>query len=299
MVRKYKYHFFALLSGISWSTLSIFTAYLSRYQIDPFNQVFWRIATACIVTLLISVLFFRKHLRISVKAFWYLLVNALLIMLGYTTFSSSIYLGTPIAKAIALNYSYPLAVVILAYLFFRHIPSKKNIVAIIISLISVMLLTELWKVGELSQIHPGDFLAWLNSIVFAGIIVWGTKIKKEMNFSPFITLFYSWLFAVPFLLVFGIFMNVIHISLFNPFTFSYHFHIIVWSLLFGIGIVGSVIPYSLLYYASAKLKPIVSSILLLSEPALVYLAGIVLFNQQLSVYGIIGMIGIMISALLV
>lgn len=297
MRSKYKYHFIVLLSGISWSTLSIFTAFASKLGINPFNQVFWRIFIGLLTSFFIAKFIFKKNFGIDQKSFIYFVINAFLFFFGFTTFSSSIYLGTPIAKAIALNYSYPLAVIVLSYILFKHIPSKKNILAIVISFISVLFLFEIWSVKNITQINIGDFLAWINSFAFAGIIVWGTKIRKYLKTNPFITLFYSWLVAIPLLIVCGFLINRLGIPLFYPIVKT-NFGIQGWLSLLGLGTISSVLPISLMYFASSKLKPFVTSILLLSEPVVVYLAGIVLFGQVLSVWGFLGMVGIMISVVL-
>src|SRR3990167_10109882 len=297
LVSQFKYHLLVLSAGISWSTLAIFSKYASDLRIDPFNQVFWRLLIGFITALLIATVFFRKEIKFNQKIIKYLLLNGFLFVFGFTTFAASIYLGSPIAKAIALNYSYPLAVVILSYLILKDIPTPKNILAIFLSLISVVLLMELWTVKNLTQISLGDLFAWLNSFAFAAIIVWGTKIRKELKLNPFFILSGSWFFSIPLLIILGTFLQSVNIPLFNP-SFKLDFPTNGWLSLIGLGIISSVLPISLMYFASSKLKPFVTSILLLSEPIVVYLAGVALFNQTLSIWGILGMVGIMISVLL-
>lgn len=297
MLKKYQYHLFVLFAGISWSTLAIFSAAASRANIDPFSQVFWRILIACSVSFLVATLIFKQKLKLSSRAYRYIFINAVIFLAGFTTFSASIYLGSPIAKAIALNYAYPLPVVILSYMLFKHIPKTRNWLAVLVSLVSVVLLLEVWKIQNVAQIKPGDILAFLNSFAFAGMIVWGTKIRQELKLNPFVVLFFSWAMALPMLLIFGLLMRIMHIPLFNP-VFKVDFGFINWLPLIGLGTVSSVLPISLMYYGSSKLKPFVTSVLLLIEPICVYIAGVIFFQQQLSIWGIIGIIGIMISVLL-
>ena len=297
MFQQYKYHILVFLAGVSWSTLAIFSKYASDYKIDPFNQVFWRLLIGLFISILLSFFLSRNEIKINNRVVKYLFINGVFFLLGFTTFAASIYLGSPIAKAIALNYSYPLAVVILSYLILKDIPTPKNILAIFLSLISVVLLMELWTVKNLTQISLGDLFAWLNSFAFAAIIVWGTKIRKELKLNPFFILSGSWFFSIPLLIILGTFLQSVNIPLFNP-SFKLDFPTNGWLSLIGLGIISSVLPISLMYFASSKLKPFVTSILLLSEPIVVYLAGVALFNQTLSIWGILGMVGIMISVLL-
>ena len=146
MFQQYKYHILVFLAGVSWSTLAIFSKYASDYKIDPFNQVFWRLLIGLFISILLSFFLSRNEIKINNRVVKYLFINGVFFLLGFTTFAASIYLGSPIAKAIALNYSYPLAVVILSYLILKDIPTPKNILAIFLSLISVVLLMELWTV---------------------------------------------------------------------------------------------------------------------------------------------------------
>lgn len=299
MFSKYKYHLSVFFAGVCWSTLAIFTQFSVSENISSFNQVFWRLIFGAISSLLMAIFVFKqKSIFLNKKSFIYLLINGVIFFLGFTTFSAAIYLGSPIAKAIALNYSYPIAVVLLSYFVFKHLPSKKNILAIVISLISVALLMELWKVKNISQINIGDVMAWLNSFAFAGIIVWGTKIKKELKLNQFLTLFYSWFFSLLLLIPFSLLMKITNIPIFQ-YNLSVDFSINLWLLLIGLGTISSTIPLSFMYFGSSKLKPFATSILLLSEVVCVYMAGIFLFGQTLSIWGVLGMIGIMISVLLI
>lgn len=295
---QFKYHSLVLSAGISWSTLAIFSKYASDFRIDPFNQVFWRLLIGFITAFLLSIFFFGKETKLNQRVIKYLFINGILFLLGFTTFAVSIYLGSPIAKAVALNYSYPLAVVILAYFIFKDLPTIKNIFAVFLSLISIAVLMELWTVSDLTKISLGDLLAWLNSFAFAGVIVWGTKIKKDLKLNPFFILFGSWFFAIPLLILLGATLQLLNIPLFNPY-FRLNFSVYEWLSLIGLGTVSSVLPISLMYFGAAKLKSFTTSLLLLSEPICVYLAGVLLFGQQLSVWGILGIIGITISVLLV
>jgi len=208
------------------------------------------------------------------------------------------FLGSPIAKAVALNYAYPIAVVFLTYVLFKDLPNKKNLLAIFLSLISIPLLLEIWKIKNISEISKGDFLAWLNSFFYGGMIVWGTKIRKETRLNPFTSLFYSLLLAILWLFILGFVLSLMNIDLYVP-TIRINMKTVSWLTLMGLGLFGTVAPLSLIYFGATKLKPYVISVLLLTEPVWVYLFGLILFGQQLSFWAILGVIGILISILLI
>lgn len=297
MLSKYKYHFSVFLAALSFSGISIFTAILAKNKVDLFTQVFGRMLIACTFILLISS-FFRKKLSIEKKHLSYIIINGILFLLGYTTYSISIFLGTPIIKAIALVYTYPISAVILAYFLLKEKPALKQVVAMIISLISLFLLLEVWTIKNFSEIKLGDVFALVNGVCFACIIVWGIKIRKSTKMSPFSILFFSLLISIPLIVLFGYFLQIINIPLFMP-----QINIVAignnWVPLVCLALFGSCLSYLFLYFGSPKLKPLTTSVILLIEPVFVYLFSVFVFGQALSIWGIVGMIGIIISTLLV
>lgn len=298
MFQKYKYHSLILLAGLSYSFLAVFTAALSQQGINSFNQVFWRLLLAAILVFLTGKFLFKQKISINLKKYRYVVVNSFLFLFGFSTFAGSIYLGTPIAKAIALNYAYPITVIFLAYLLFGDKPSFKNIIAVIISMISVGLLLEVWNIQSVGEIRMGDILAWLNSFFYGGIIVWGSKTRKDTGIDTFSLLFYTLITAIPGILALGLIFEIFKIPLFN-YPLFFNFLPTTWINLLGLALMGTVLPYVLMYFSAPKLKSLTTSILLLSEPIFVYIFGVLFFNQQLSWWGILGLLGIMISVVLV
>src|SRR3989339_1220432 len=119
MLDKYRNHLFIFLAGLSFSGISIFSAILSKNKVDLFTQVFGRMFIACIFVLIISLLF-RKKLQIEKTSIPYIMINGVLFLFGYTTFSLSIFFGASIAKAIVIVYAYPIYAVFLAYLLLKE-----------------------------------------------------------------------------------------------------------------------------------------------------------------------------------
>src|SRR4030042_2316513 len=157
-MKKYKYHLILLLAGCCYSSLAIFTKLLSDYKVDPYNQVFWRMVIAMLISLAIAKAVNKLNLVNFKRNFKSIFINSILFFFGFLTFSGSIFLGTTIAKAIALNYAYPLIIVILSYLIMKELPSRKNIISIILSLTGVAILIEIWKVNSIFEIRNGDML---------------------------------------------------------------------------------------------------------------------------------------------
>jgi drug/metabolite transporter, DME family len=297
MLSKYKYHLLIFLAALSFSGISIFTAILAKNKVDLFTQVFGRMFFACILMLFITYLFHKK-LAIKKNELFYIIVNGLLFLVGYTTYSISIFLGTPIIKAIVLVYTYPISAIILAYFILKEKPTLKQIMSMIISLISLFFLLEVWTIKNFSDIKLGDLFALFNGLCFASLIIWGIKIRKSVKMNPFSILFFSLIVSLPLVILSGYLLQIINIPILIP-----QLNIIAivnnWLPLICLGIFGSGLSYVFLYFGSPKLKPLTTSIILLIEPVFVYLFSVFVFEQSLSIWGILGMIGIMISVLLV
>jgi len=296
MLDKYRNHLFIFLAGLSFSGISIFSAILSKNKVDLFTQVFGRMFIACIFVLIISLLF-RKKLQIEKTSIPYIMINGVLFLFGYTTFSLSIFFGASIAKAIVIVYAYPIYAVFLAYLLLKEQPSIKQILAVIVSFVGLFFLLEVWSIKNLSQISIGDFFALINGLCYASLIIWGVKIRRTIKISPFNLLFFSLITALPLVVVSGIILNFLNIPLFYP-QFNFSALTSNWLPLACLGIFGSGLSYVFLYLGSPKLKPLTTSILLLSEPIVVYFYSALFMGQPLSIWGIIGMFSIMISVLL-
>lgn len=298
-LNRYKYHLYVLLAAFSFSGLTIFTALLTKQGLDPFNQVFWRIIIGGAICLILAKTVFKQSLILNRKELLILLVNALIFVFGYTTFTGAIYAVAPLAKAIALNFSYPIPVVLLSYFLFKERPSRRNLLAIIISTASIPVLLEIWKIKNVTQIGLGEFLAWINSFAYAGIIVWGAKIRRETKLHPYVTLFYSLAFSIPILLltIYLLNRNGIYFYILNIKTLQ--LSLIHWLYLLLLALSSSVIPIALIYFAANKLKTQVSSILLLTEAIWVFIFGYLLFGQTMTVWGILGSLGILLSVILV
>lgn len=292
-----RYHIYLLLAGMSYSSLSLFSAILTAQHIHLFTQLFYRIAFAIFFSWIVGKVIFHASFSLQKKYVFDITVNAILLLFAFTTFATSIYLGTPIAKAIVLMYSYPLPLIFLSALLLRHIPTRQQIIAIVVSLISLSILLEVWTIENISAVATGDIFALINATCFAGIIVWGRKLRDRVDLVPIELLFFSLLFMLPGLFILGFLFSFLGIMIYTP-TIALTLPYTSWLPLAGLGLIGTVCSYMLFYLGIGKVKPIVAGTLLLSEPVWTYIWGILFFGQQVSIWTIVGGIGIFLAVLL-
>ncbi|MDJ0625327.1 MAG: DMT family transporter [Candidatus Caenarcaniphilales bacterium] len=295
---KYRYHLALLLAALSYTSLSVSTAWLSEKGFNAFNQIFWITLLSIIFAGFFAFYVFRESWKINLKEFQYLLVNALIFLGAFTTFCLAIYFGTPIAKAVALNYAYPLMVIALSYFLLNELPSAKHWISVILSLISVLVLIQVWTIKNLFDIQIGELMAFANSFFYGAIIVFGKKLKEDTGLSVFKSLFYAELFMLPLFILMSFILKLVEVEALSP-ELQLVFPLNVWLVLFVTSITGGLLPLVLIYYGTSKVKPYVGGILLLTEPIWVYICGLLFFEQSLSTWGILGSIGIVFSVFLI
>lgn len=297
MLKNHKYHIAVLTAGICFSTISLFAALLSSQNISPFLQIFFRCFFGALFAGLFAILLV-KRISLTRKDLFYIFINAVIFLFGYTTFIVSIYLKTPIAKAVALNYSYPLMVVFLSYLIFSDIPTRKQIMVIILSLISAALILEVWKISDIAQLKLGELMALGNSFIYGTLIVYAKYLKQKLHINPTFTVSITLVLVMPLLILSGGMLSMVGITSLQP-VWPTSLSMQSWFLLILFGLLSTALPFPLMYFGMGKLKPVVASILLMSEPVFVYFLGFLFFGQTLSVWGLLGLIGIITAVLLV
>jgi drug/metabolite transporter (DMT)-like permease len=296
MKTKYYSYLLLLLAGFFFSFLAVFSEFATRLGIDGLNQIIWRQLFALIVSGIAAFFIFKQKPSISFKEYKYVFINGLLFAGATATFTLGIYLGSPIAKAVALNYAYPLVVIIASFIFFKEKPSFRAWIATVISFISVAFILEIWTIQNFFSLNTGDLLELLNSLFYGLIIVWGKKMTNDTKLHPLKSIFYSNTIAVPLVFFLGMFISTgLNISSIGTsikiLTIPQFLTVLALSLFM-------ILPIALIYKASIKAKAHVVSIFLLTELIWVYILGLLLFSQSLSIFGVLGMIGIIVSILL-
>lgn len=298
MLKKYRYHLYLLSAGFFYSTLDLFAVILSKSFVPPFSQIFWRTIFSIVTGVVIFAKIFKVELSISKKELKYVYFNSIILTFAFTTFIIAIFLGTPLAKAIALINAYPLGVVMLSYLLFRELPKKRQVISLVIALASVALLFEIWTIRNVTEVARGEILALTNSVCFAAIIIYGRWTETKIKIHPLKKIAYSLIFLIPNLFILGVLLNLVGINILTP-RIRFDFPLSTWLSLAGIGFFGTTLSFGMLYAGISKVKPTTASLLLLTELIWATIWGIILFNQPLSIWGIIGILGIIISVVLV
>jgi len=293
-----KYHITIILAAVLWGTVSLFSGLLTREGVDVFSQITYRAFFGVIIAFIIARFIFKQNLRLKHSEIKYIILNSLFTLGGWTFFMISIYVGTPIAKATVLMYTYPIYSVILSYFLLKEAPTKKNILGILLSFLSILILLEIWHIKNLTQIQLGDLFALVDAVFTALVIVYGRKMRTEIKINSFKLFIFTLLFMIPLLFLFGYLLHFFQIDILKP-VINLTLSPKAWVYAISIGTFGTALTFPLLYIGLSKIRSSVANILLLLEVVSSYLFGVIFFSEQFSVWGIIGMLGIIISTLLI
>ena len=183
-----------------------------------------------------------------------------------------------------LNYTAPIMVVIICALYLKEKLNKKQIGCIICSFIGIVLVSGLFDGGFSADYHCFVY-GLLAAVCFVVLVLCNRKITKIKPLDKTVVqLFFSFLTVLPYVLI----NNSIPQSLDSQSL----------SIIIMLGVVHTGIAY-ILYFNSIDTLP-VSKVAILGyiEPVLSILTGAIVFKEKITVFGGIGAIMILVSALM-
>lgn len=270
---------FTLLAAFFWGT-SFVVIDLGLEIINPFWFAQYRFIVASLGALVV-VLIFKK--RIGKE----LLLNPWIWLMGM--FNGLGFLAQFVAQtttyatktALLINLNLITVAVISTFIFHEKFSSRK-ILAVCLSIIGVFLLT---TDGDLSKLGSGEFIG--DMFALAAGFAWAFYIlsnkhvvsKPNIQIIPLTAcvMLATSIFMVPFTIVFGgLSLNVINIGFDG-----------LWYVVY-LSIFCNVIPFILWTIGLKRLMPTVSTLMLLFEVFIAALLAMLILNEYLTVFGIIG-----------
>jgi drug/metabolite transporter (DMT)-like permease len=263
--------FFALIPvGVKWGG-----------ELSVYSLLFGRLLVAALVILLISKNR-SKLFDLKVKDLFVLVIWSLIMLFAMITYFISIrYCGMSIASA--LLGAQPIIVVLLAALLFRQKISSFALIASIIGFVGILCIV---KVSDL--LNPQYFLGELFGLVSAFLISLNFVYKKKFlnNFEAGDLVFYQSLLQLPFLI---------------PFIWGEEITFSINSIgaVVLLGVVCTVMSYSLIYSGIKTVHPQKIGILQGIEYVLPVLIGTIFYQERPDTLSIIGTVLILLSCILV
>lgn len=281
---------FIVLGAACWGIIGLFTKRLSAAGCGAAQIAFLRCAVSAVLLLIYLAIFDRKQLKIAVKDLWMFVGTGIFSLVLFSVLYFTTIETTGLSVAAVLLYTAPCFVMLMSAIFFKEQITKRKLLALAIAFCGCVCTTGLLqslKSGGASGISwPGVLTGLGSGFGYALYSIFGSVALKK--YSSMTVTFYTFLFASAALAPFcisGEFLGFIS----SP--------AVIRSGL-GISVFSTITPYLLYTLGLKYTEPGRASVLAFSEPMVATLAGVLVFHEALTVYGLVGIALIFVSIII-
>jgi drug/metabolite transporter (DMT)-like permease len=274
------------LSEIMFGTIGYFATYLFSVGMSVSQMLFWRFFIATITLLFLIKWPSKKNFNKAISGkilFYCFLLGGVAYSLSASCFFSAIpYIGSSIAMVIF--YAFPVLVAMLNWLFDGKKLTLVEGIVIGVIILGILLLS----ITEDIKFDPYGMLLGAGSAVFYSIYFYGSKKSGQslpaLLSSLVVCLGNSVYFAG---------MCWINNEIYLPQTF------VIWVQCIGFAVVGTLIPLWLLFIGLKTVPVTKAALISILEPITTVLIGVILLEETLSLYQIIGIIFMLLAVIIV
>ena len=250
-------------------------------EVGPSFTGFYRFIFATLLIFIFGVV--SKKLKFyKYKQLYLVAIPGLFFGVDITLWHSSITM-TSVANATLFVNTAPLYVCLFAYILFKEKLSFLFTIALMLCSAGIIILTTTNSSFDGSLYSFGNMLALLGAFFYAGYLF--SIYKLSTQFDTFNLIFYSCLFAC---IPIGI-GSLFEID--NPFPYSY----LGWINFLGQAVFVQIMGQGLVIYGLSRIKPQISSLLLLFQPVSATILGIYFFSETLLIGQFIGVIILLVG----
>ena len=274
---------FIILAGVTWGTSGIFVHYLAPLGFTSLQMTSARAVVSFVSIALYALLCNRSLFRVKARE---LVLYAFIGAAVYFTAScyfTSIQLTT-VSTAVVLMYAAPVYVSIGSVLLFGERFTPFKILAVFCMIVGCCLVSGL--IGNAKFNGIGIVNGVLAGVAFAAYNLL-SKLASRKNCNPMSVVMYSFLFMSLLSCLFSSPVDLVLVAAQKPWPSV--------PLLLSLGIVTCVLPYFLYNVAMRQIPVGTASALGIVEPMSATLFGVFLFDEALSVFGIIGIVLILFA----
>lgn len=278
-----------LSAGVSFGTIPLWVTWMAQDDVGAWAQTTARIGIPVLILVVFVLPFARDSLRIdSRRNLRLLMLNGLLMLGANITYISSMTLGTLPTKAILLNQMSPLYVAILGTTLLRERFTRRRLAAILTGLAGTATLLQVWDVQGLLNFQPGDLLAMATGVIYAIMVVFGRWSGIRQGAHPLKFSFWTFIFGLTWLIVLALVVLIVlgPAAVSSQFPSSVSPRTVVSAV--GLALLGSGLPFTLLYLGLSRTEAGTASILLLSEPITVFVFSFLLLGQPIDLWHVLG-----------
>lgn len=286
----------AIIGITLWSTTGVLIGYLiTNYNLPALLLAFWRDLLVCAALVPALFVIRRSLLRMNVSQIRFYVFYGLVLALFNSIWVLSVQ-ANGAAVATVLAYSSAGFTAILALWLFKERLGLPKIIAILLSLIGCVMVSnaynaEMWKLNPL-----GVSTGLLSGLLFAGYTLLGKETaRREIN--PWTAMLYSFAFGSIFLMIFNLF------PVLPGAAGSYHALVPDlptngWLILMLLSFVPTVLGFGLYNTSLNYLPASITNLLATSEPVLTAVEAYIFLDERMTVIQIVGGM-IIVSAVLI
>lgn len=268
-----------ILSGALWGLMGIFVRSLNAAGLDSMQIVLIRSAVTTV--LMAAVLFFysKKLLRIRLRDLWCFLGTGLVSILMFTYFYFRTMQLTSLSVAAILLYTAPVMVTLLSALLFREALTAPKLIACAMAFAGCVFVAGIF--GNTDPVPAAAILTGLLSGFGYALYSIFSRYALQRGYHSLTITFYTFLIAT-----LGVLPFLNWKGLADAFTASPR----VLLLSIAMGIVTAALPYSLYTFGLTAVESSRASIMASVEPVIATLAGVLAFQEPLTLSGGIGIL---------
>jgi len=276
------------LAVLCFSMISTLGIKVYGAGVSPLGVLTFRAFSAGFLFFMVILLSKKISFKIAKEDIGKLVLHSSILAIHLILFWQGLKMLHQVSTTLALYFTFPLWVCLIAILFLKERMSKRKIVSLFMGMIGVLFTIQFLPSLSFAGINlVGVMLMLLAAIAWATCLILGQTLLKKYHL--FTILFYNFLFC---LVVFSLLQNPI--ITFNQITLSVStmFYIAI------MGIVSTFLSYLFLYYAVGRIRASNMSIINLSQPLISALIAFLVLSQIINWTQAIGMGLILISVYL-
>lgn len=276
-----------VIAGILWGIVSIFVAGLQQYGFHPVQIAAVRNSVAAVFVIGFTALFAPAQLKTRWQELLLFAISGICLFATAGFYQTAMQL-TSVSTAAILLYTSPALVMVLSILFLKERFTYGKLAAVLVAMLGASLVSGV--VGGVRFQPTGIAIGILSSIAYS---IYNICVKIEMRRGNhiFTANAYSFLFAA----LTGILCSHPIQAVKLAYT-QWDSRMVL--LMAGIGILCSAVPYFLYTISMKRLTAGVAASMAVIEPMTAAVIGVIVFQETLSVFAIIG-IGIILASIVV
>lgn len=277
---------YVLAAGIMWGVIGLFVRNLSDYGLSSMCIVFIRSLNGAVLMGLFILFYDRSLFKIRIKDIWCFVGTGIISLTFFNLCYFTTIKMTSLSVAAILLYTAPSMVMVMSLVIFKEKMTKRRVISVILAFAGCALVTGVLVPETAGALSPLGILIGLGSGLGYALYSIFARFALNKGYSSFTVTFYTLAFSV-----------VGAAAFFQP---EKTFSIIVERpsmilFMMSFGLITTVLPYILYTLGLSGMESGKASIIASIEPVTATILGIVVFNEHMSVMGLVGTIIVLLS----